>query len=331
MASALILRADHLGDLVLTTPLMRALHHGGWTVEVMAPAAHLPALEGLEFVHALHPFPETAPVLSLSSQLRKRACRLLVVPFAKPRALLAAGTLAGVPQRIAMWAGAPGRLLGWTCLRSGHGAGTRHMADIWLDPARHLGLDPGSPLPELWVTAEERRWAREQVPLPYLILHPGCGGNTCNLPPAVYAEATTRLLRETSLRIVISGSRHEGEDFARPFEAVRSEAGPRLVWAFGAWSLRQFMAVIAEARGLVSVGTGPLHLAAGLGTPTVSPFCRREGVCAAAWGNQRGPAWILEPEKALCAGRPQAGYFCDFKQQIDAFRLVEAIRGLLSD
>jgi len=57
----LIIRIDHLGDLLLTTPLMRSLAKAGHTVEVLTRRANLPVIQHNHHVAARWALEELAP------------------------------------------------------------------------------------------------------------------------------------------------------------------------------------------------------------------------------------------------------------------------------
>jgi ADP-heptose:LPS heptosyltransferase len=67
----------------------------------------------------------------------------------------------------------------------------------------------------------------------------------------------------------------------------------------GGLTLRQLMAVIAESHAVVSLATGPMHLAAALGIPTVSIFDPRRNNSPTRW-QPLGTGVVLRPEVPTC-------------------------------
>src|SRR5216117_487910 len=67
----------------------------------------------------------------------------------------------------------------------------------------------------------------------------------------------------------------------------------------GLLTLRELMAVMAESRVVVSLATGPMHLAAALGIPTVSLFDPRRNNSPARW-QPLGKGTILMPDVPTC-------------------------------
>ena len=136
----LIVRLDHLGDVILTTPLIRAAVKAGHEVHALVRENYAAPLEGNAAVttHLLERvspgFPGSWP--RLGGWMRRMKFDTILLPHARPPQLLLASALSGARRRIAMWGGIPGRLTLHRCLRSGIQSGTRHFSDILLDCAR---------------------------------------------------------------------------------------------------------------------------------------------------------------------------------------------------
>jgi heptosyltransferase-2 len=67
----------------------------------------------------------------------------------------------------------------------------------------------------------------------------------------------------------------------------------------GRVTLRQLMAVIAASHAVVSMSTGPMHIAAALGVPTVSIFDPRRNQSPIRW-QPLGTGVVLRPEVPTC-------------------------------
>ena len=148
------------------------------------------------------------------------------------------------------------------------------------------GGEDGSPVapedltPLGFDAADERRVAEllSEAGLPagagYVVLNPNAGSLSLERrwPPPSFAELATRLARHDGLSVVLIGSRAE----AAYTEQVRSLAsGSRdapVVSLAGALSARELAALLARALGVVSNDSGPMHLAAALGAPTLGLF-----------------------------------------------------------
>jgi ADP-heptose:LPS heptosyltransferase len=135
--------------------------------------------------------------------------------------------------------------------------------------AEALGM-PGAPRSaQVPVGALERSWASELVgplPRPILAIHPGGKWETKRWPPEKFAEIARRF--EGS--VVVIGSEAE-RAAAQIVQSVPARNGPSLNLA-GCTTLKQLSALLAAVDLLVSNDSGPLHLAAALGTPVAGIF-----------------------------------------------------------
>lgn len=333
----LIIRTDHLGDVVLMTPLVRALALAGHQVSVTVPRAVMPVFSHNPRLTACHAMEDIAPNFpqswrSLSRWLRTQQLDVLILPQAGSKQLLWASALSGIPTRIAMWAGVWGRLTGHRCLRSGMLKSSRHFSDIVLDCARALGLPGGSLAPEIFLTPAEKdegvALCHSKFPGWKVIgLHPGCAGNTCNLPAAEYGRLADLILTQSECAIVITGlDREKNLLQAWPKSVLES---PRVWNSMGQLDLRQLMAMIDRLAVFVCPSTGPLHLASALGIKTVSPFCSRPGLNHQVWGNLGGPAEVIEAVLPDCRLNTGKKIVCDFRGAISAEALWIKTRALL--
>ncbi len=329
----LIMRLDHLGDVVLTTPLVRALSVAGHAVHVIVPDAFKCILENSPRVAAVHGMAEICPGFpdrwrTLANWIRAEKFDAVVLPYARQKELLWASFFSGTPTRIAMWSGVWGRLTLHHCLSSRMIEEPRYFGEIVLDCARALGVSPQGNEPEIFLTAPEIAQARERLSQrfgarPVIGIHPGCAGNACNLPPAVYGQIAQSLLERTNCALVITGSQQERELVkAWPGELTGS---PRVWNSMGEISLRQLAATIRHFAVYVCPSTGPLHLASAQTVPTVSPFCASPTLSPVVWGNQRANATALTPTVEFCQTQRQGGRrHCDFCGQLSVESLVQA-------
>jgi len=334
----LIVRQDHLGDLVLTTPLIRALALAGHRVSVLARSSNLPVLEGNPHIRNLIALEEIAPSFpraawNLGLAVRKLAPDLVMVPHAKPASLLVGLRCGYFGPIFSMWGGIASRLLGCHSLRSRLLEDPRHISDIWLDLSRALHVADAGLKPEIFLEDEEKSGIRLEIvsrfgSRKFVVVHPGCSGNTCNPDIDIYAKLINQLLETTDAAIVLSGVRKERELFGKSL--VCFDDHPRVWNAMGDPGIREFCAIISQSSLVVSVGTAPLHLASALGIPTVSPFCTRTGVCNRVWGNQGAVSLALEPPSGYCAAQ-SAGQHCNFGGMVTAETLLAGCRRLLVD
>ena len=326
-----IIRSDHLGDLVLTTPLVRALAKAGHTVDFIATKATAPILEHNPYLNSIERLESVCPqfpkiFITIAKYLRTNCYDIMIIPHARNWQLLLAGVASGIPQRLAMWAGWQGRLLGYRCLRSGLPAKPRPFSQIMLDFADALGVVSDGLQPDIVLTPLEINKADEYLAsnLPgckkIVGIHPGCAGNSCNLPSATYYALAMKLLQQPDLGIVITGSNLERKLLKHwPSDLL----GSNRVWnSIGLLDLRELSAVIDRMDLFVVPSTGPLHISSARKVATLSPFCPLSPISAEIWGNCGGYAIVETPDAQSCKIRSLSGH-CDFRGEITPEILAE--------
>lgn len=332
----LLIRLDHLGDLVLTTPLIRALAKAGHSVDVIVPRWLTVVLEGNPYIgkavaieDIVQAFPKEWKVLRDWMKARKYECILL--PNPKPHQLLFSSMGSGARLRLAMEAKIWGRLTGHRCLRvrQAYEQG-RHFSDIQLNLARALHIPTDGLKPDYFCHEDEIRQAKEKITTvfpeyrgePIIGIHPGSMANTCNLPSSVYGELAAMILNRTDSRIIITGSAQEKKLLdSWPKEILSS---PRVYNSMGVFDLRMLAAVISQMSNYVIGSTGPLHLASALGIRTTSPFCSLTPLTSSVWGNANGCGANIQPGKEGCLRwrtEAKAHQHCDFQGRLTAENL----------
>lgn len=155
--------------------------------------------------------------------------------------------------------------------------GRRHVIEMNLALVERLGvpeLTPAQwqfPLPCYPADEEEveKRLAALGVEM-FMIINPGGGWVTKRWPPENYAQLVRLLARhEAGLgwKILLTGSRDEEELILDILEG----AGTKQAVYFES-TLTQFIALARRAKLVVGGDTGPLHLAAAVGTPIVALY-----------------------------------------------------------
>lgn len=323
-----ILRDDHLGDMILTTPLARSLAQAGHRVAVVGKRAWAPVWE--HNPHAVYqPIEDLCPAwpsgwMRLARWLRDQKAEAVLVPYRHSR-LLASSLFSGARRRLCQSGRWIGRLTLHECLRSRLHERPRHMADVWLDFARVLDVAPGSPQPELHLTEAERAWAasfwaaKASGNATRVVVHPFHGASTCHPELPFYASVAGRLAA-AGCAVVVTGSPVE----RGAWEAVSPP--PEVSAAVGALNLRQFMAVIGGADALVCGSTGALHIASALGVPTASIFCPHPAVGPALWSSFAPGSEVLAAPLETCVRcKDSRRLNCGMKAGPGVEQVVEAV------
>jgi len=294
----LLVRPDGIGDEILSLPVATELRR-------VMPGARLSFLSTVYAAPMLAHHPDLDEVLTVTGQetlgelIRLFRRNVDAAIFLKPfRWLMTAAWLARVPLRI----GTGYRWYSWLLNRRVYehrSDFSRHESAYNLGLLRGLGLSPGdvSP-PRLVVTDEERDWARRLLGgsrMLRVLVHPG-GFSSRLWKPVHYRDLVLRLASE-GREVVLTGSAAEREKFRTDTQVSAWPAGVRDL--MGALTLRQLMAVIAESHAVVSLATGPMHVAAALGVPTVSLFDPRRNNSPTRW-QPLGTGVVLRPEVPTC-------------------------------
>jgi ADP-heptose:LPS heptosyltransferase len=286
IARVLICRTDNIGDVVLTLPLAGYLKQimPGVRIDFLVRAYAAPVVRQCRFVDR---------VLALEEQDDARRLfaegRYDTVIFAFPnRRLVLAARRAGVANRV----GTSHRLFHWiACNRLAHFSRVRsplHEAQLNFELLRPLGIKhiPSlDEIPALYGLAAPRLAQVEALRAlsPFnLILHPKSNGNGREWPLQRYLELALLLEGQGGISLWITGSAAEGELLARA--APELLALPHVRNLCGKFDLAGLTALIGAADGLVASGTGPLHIAAGLGQNAHGLFPPIKPIDPARWG-----------------------------------------------
>ncbi len=141
----------------------------------------------------------------------------------------------------------------------------RHLEVVSLVGAPSVQLEP-----RIAVTQEDRAEVRRFVATsekPLVVLHPGATDPRRRWPPAKFA-AVGDALAVAGAHVAITGTNAERE----VVETVVGEMQTEALDLCGQLSLGGLTALLAQARVVVANDTGPLHLAAAVGTATVGIY-----------------------------------------------------------
>ncbi len=317
MTTALVVRLDSDGDVLLCGPAVRAVAASADRVVFLAGprgAAAARLLPGVDEVVVWHcPWIDAEPQPVLPEDVHEVVARiaalgvdraLVLTSFHQsplPTALVL--RLAGVP-----WVGAtsedfPGSLLD---LRHRLPETGLHEAERQLSLAVAAGyaLPPGDD-GGLAVHADLPDVGHLSGPGPYVVVHPGASVPARQPSPAWSARLVAALSR-SGHRVVVTGGPSERALTAEVSASGGSDLG-------GATDLAGLAALLRGASCVVVGNTGPAHLAAAVRTPVVSLFS--PVVPAERWCPWQVPTVLLGDQSAPCAlsrarACPVAGHPC---------------------
>ncbi len=285
----LLIRPDHLGDVLLASPAIRALRDirptaelhalvGPWSADVLEPCDALDRVLTLPFPgfsRAPNPNLRSPYQLAWKTAQQLRQIRYSAALILRPDhwwgALVA--FLAGIPIRIGYALPDVERFLTQASPPQREHAVLQNVRLV--ERLVNAPIAPSSLSLRYSVTDEDRAWTRgylqeaglgDQETL--IVIHPGAGALIKQWDPVRWATAADRLARQASARIVITGVESEIQ-LARAIERQMTE--PSLVMA-GDTRIGTLAAILERAALALGPDSGPLHLAAAVGTPTVALF-----------------------------------------------------------
>jgi lipopolysaccharide heptosyltransferase II len=323
----LVVRNDRLGDWVLTLPLLDALK-AAWPacrVDVMARPAlepllgRYPAVGG--YLAGASPTPGSIGAAAARVKAERYDAAVVVHPDLTDTLVV---RCAGVPVRVGNGCRAYSFLYNRP-VRFHRSPSDRHEVEYNLRYLAALGLAAPSPAPDprLDVSAEDRAEAAALLAAAgvrgdYVVVHPGSGGSSLNWSPARYRALVTELARTTGWAVVVTGSAAEVD-----LAAGVAGSGPGRVSLAGRTPLGVLPGVLAGARLFISSNTGPMHVAAAVGTATLALFTPLRSGSPARWGPRTARARVLQPPALACARCPGEG--CRHYNCMEAITVEEVL------
>jgi heptosyltransferase-1 len=142
-----------------------------------------------------------------------------------------------------------------------------HAVWRYLNVARHLGAPPARPRFRLGLTPVLPEFLTS-LGRPLAVLHPGARWPTKLWPAKSWAKLADWISRVKKLAVVITGSAGD-RDLAEQITGQMREPAWNLA---GRTTLAELAGIMQKARLAVTADTGPMHLAAALGTKVVALF-----------------------------------------------------------
>jgi lipopolysaccharide heptosyltransferase II len=288
-AEVLCVRLDGAGDVLMTTPALRALREAkaGRRITLLASAAgaaaarQVPEIDevivfGAPWMKA--PCASAHEELALVADLAARRFDAAVIFTVYSQSALPAAHLcylAQVPLRLAHCRENPYHLLtDWRPDPEPQRL-VRHEVRRQLDLVESVGCEPRDERLSFTPSIRARRRvgrllaaARVDRDRPLVVAHPGASAPSRRYPADRFAVALDLLCEETGAEILLTGDAAEAELVAGILAAVR---GPVHSLA-GQLDLDELGALLARADVVISNNTGPAHIAAAVGTPVVDLY-----------------------------------------------------------
>lgn len=277
----LITRMKFVGDIVLTTPVIRS-------IRLAYPDAYIVYMGDKNAVGLLEHNPHLNDIIrfdfsrpSLVEQprvawvLRRRKFDLAIDLFGNPRSALLT-YLSGAGTRVGLTRRGRGKLYTHQVTDDGN---PKTAVEFHNQMIRAVGIEPVDSQPSIYLTGDETREARiylrwidhDNSPLdlsrPIVGIHPGASWPAKQWLPDRFAALADLLSAKHGAQILLTCG--PKDDSAVLAVSTKMVANVKILRNL---PLRQLAAIIAQCRVFISNDAGPMHIAAAVGTPTIGLF-----------------------------------------------------------
>jgi len=297
----LILRPDHLGDLLFATPALRALRKalprahialmvGPWGQEIARRNPYVdqvlicefPGFERRPKASPLAPYRKLLTAKRLLTGQRFDLAIVLRFDFWWGALLV---YLAGIPRRLGYEVAECAPFLSQALAYEGVAHEVeRNTALIGMV----AGVGQPGPL-EFWVREEDRAFAKSYLAArdvgegePVVSIHPGAGAPVKLWRNEAWAWLGDRLAQEEGVKILITGSANE----EKLVQAIAQKMTTPPMISAGETGLGQLAALLERSALVIGPDSGPLHLAVALGVPTVHLYGPVDVRTFGPWGER---------------------------------------------
>jgi heptosyltransferase-3 len=324
----LIVRTDRLGDVVLTLPMAGAIKKAFPNAQVTFLASEYtqPIIERCPDVDEVRTINSKTSFWKMVQKFRQSN----VAFFPSPRFQLAlAALLARVPKRIGTgyrWHS----FLFTDKIYEHRKTAERHEAEYNLRMLASIGIIADeSELPTIKLQTPEiqfvDQWIVEQLGIPnakFAVLHITSGGSTQPWPIQKFIDVGRAITEEYGMTIVLTGVDADANIIGIALASI----GVDRAIPFVGQTILALAALLERASIVVTIGTGPGHLAAALGAPTIGIFPLPKAISKERWGF-RGPHVInVSPDPIV--GCPNCQN-CTCMERIDTENVMNAVKTLL--
>lgn len=329
----LLIRTDRIGDVVLSIPTIEA-------VKTAYPDSHITFLTRSQTAPLLLGNPHLDDILEYDprgSLIRMRRvlkgahfdAAVLLHPTLRLATLL---FLSRIGRRIGTGF-RPYSLLFNSRVYEHRRPSERHEADYNFSLLRPLGIGVKRSEPRMYLSEEERDWAESKLrswgigARGIVAIHPGSGGSARDWSIGSFASLGERISRELDTQVLVTGGPGE-EPLVREVASLMKRNPLTLTGQ----NLRRLAAIFERCDLLVTNSTGPMHMAAAVGTPVVAIFCPIQACSPKRWGPLGEGHSVLFPPVPTCrkCTGPQCQYW-DCMDLVTVDQVLERVSKMPED
>lgn len=280
----IVLLKQFLGDGVMSEPLLSTLADEYSHVDVLAVPSVQQVLKHLDgrvnFIHT-EKIKTLRETMNQAKKLRRKSYDIAFLVNRSFRSAIL-GRLAKISVRVGH--GTEGRSFLLTQSVTYHDEDFE--AKSYADLAEAVGVNVPRLHPQLQVNELEQKRGRSLIAGATIAIQPGARWNYKRVPTALLVKVAEAAMADGH-HVVLVG----GEEEKPAAEELLHHLNDRAIDLVGRTNLRDTMAVLDSVRVAVGGDTGVMHLAAGLGTPTVTVFGPTPII---KWGHHYDPHVALQ-------------------------------------
>lgn len=289
--NVLCVRLDSIGDVLMTTPAIRAVKEsrpgrrvalltstGASEAGALVPEVDEVIVYDAPWINATAPRADSRAEHAMAERLRSEgfdAAVIFTVYSQNPLPAAFLCYLADIPLRLAHCRENPYQLLTQHVPETEPERGIRHEVRRQLDLVATVGYTAADERLSISVTEAARRKVlrllgdlRLNLERPWVVVHPGASAPSRRYPKESFAEAARRLTLDLGWQVLFTG----GPDERALVESIRAAIPAPTFSLVGRLTLGELAALLSLAPLLISNNTGPVHVAAATGTPTVDLY-----------------------------------------------------------
>jgi len=328
LQNILVVRTDRIGDVILTLPTVEALKSNFPNAHVtMLVSSYTSTLvEDIAGILLYDRDGEKKPFFEMLGEIQNAHFDAVITAHPRFRIALLL-RLAGIPIRI-------GTGYRWYSflfnkrIYEHRKTAEKHEAEYNLSLLKGLGLRTYlEPRAKIIISRQQEKTAfdiRQSLGISdadhMALLHPGSGRSARDWKPECFVRLAAELAK-LDHRVVITGGVKEEALVNR----VAHEAGNNVKPFISKLNLKEFAAFIQTAKLFVANSTGPLHIAAAVGTPVIGFYPPLRVMSPKRWGPLTDKKAVFVPDPALCprckGGKCQGN---DCMDQISVDQVIEA-------
>ncbi|MBL1178645.1 lipopolysaccharide heptosyltransferase II [Pantanalinema sp. GBBB05] len=287
----LCIRLDTIGDVIMTTPAIRALKtsYPDRRITLMTSAAGaaiaplIPELDDLiiydaPWLKATALRANSDPEYAMIEHLRQAhydAAVIFTVYSQNPLPSAVLCYMAGIPLRLAHCHENPYQLLTNWIKDPEPDQFTRHEVRRQLDLVASVSCEVDDDRMMLQVDEAMQYRVQQRLEVmglalqrPWVVIHPGATAPSRRYPPEHFAIVAQQLVQESGVQVVFTGTQSESELVQSIQQAMRVPSYSLV----DRLNLAELTALLSLTPLLISNNTGPVHMAAAVGTPVVDLY-----------------------------------------------------------